>query len=318
MNDHLPSYRAMSFTATSSFAIGTTSGPYETRTRDLPLDRRALQPTELTVRALAGCCRPTRVGRSRRASPLYHTCYPAARMTAEEVKDALRKRHGCETGKGEWVCIEEAFSGWSSFGGGIDLLAIGAWRSAKAPGLSNCGKVRQFDTRNPLVAYEVKVSRADMRRELYGYTPGPKTKWRTRAVLPWPGKAYFAIDRTNYFMFAVPAGMLSDEEIKRRVPTDAKRNNLFVPKGVGLVEVTGAGCRVRVPAAPKNARPLNSAEIGELIRHAVDPNQLRKARELCSIQTRDIERLMNTVSSLRDENDELRARLESVSRLRGM
>jgi hypothetical protein len=60
------------------------------------------------------------------------------KMTAREVKDAIRRRHGFHFATprpGEWVCIEEAFSGFASVGGGIDVLAVGVWRTAKVPGL---------------------------------------------------------------------------------------------------------------------------------------------------------------------------------------
>jgi len=62
----------------------------------------------------------------------------ALKRTAAEVKAALRRRHP-ESG-GMWVCIDEAFSGIANGCGGIDLLAVGAWRSAKAPGLPGAGR----------------------------------------------------------------------------------------------------------------------------------------------------------------------------------
>lgn len=219
-----------------------------------------------------------------------------AAATAEDVKAALRRRHGSESASGEWVCVEEAFSGWASMGGGIDLLAIGVWPTAKAPGLPDAGKVRHIDPlegttldlRNPLVAYEVKISRSDFRRELYGYQP--KKGWRN-AVPPWPGKAMPAMERTHYFMFAVPAGLLQPHELERRDPWDEdgeaqlplagvkpRGRMLYVPREAGLVEITDAGCRVVHQAPPREARPLTVHETAELIRHAVDPNRDRAVR----------------------------------------
>lgn len=66
----------------------------------------------------------------------------ATSMTAEDVKDALRKRHPAwsQGMVGEWTCLEE----WAN----VDLIAVSAW------------------SRNRVVGYEVKVSRSDMRREL--------------------------------------------------------------------------------------------------------------------------------------------------------
>lgn len=193
---------------------------------------------------------------------------------AAEVKQAIRRRHGCFGSSGEWVCIEEAFSGWSSMGGGIDVFAIGVWRTAKASGLLKSGGAGHV--RNPTVAYEVKVSRADFRREVNGYKPGPTASWRTREVLPWPNKAYWALERSNYFVFATPAGLLKPEEIARRErPVDG---GLWLPPEAGLIEVTANGCVVKAAAPLRECRALTIHETAELIRHAVDPAKERAAR----------------------------------------
>lgn len=98
---------------------------------------------------------------------------PVGKMTAVEVKAALRRRHpGNDNGSmvGQWTCIEE----WQ----GIDLLALNAWRKAD------------------VVGYEVKVSRSDMRGELLR-----------------PAKRSAAVATTTEFYFAVPAGLLTPDEI---------------------------------------------------------------------------------------------------------
>lgn len=198
-----------------------------------------------------------------------------AKLTAAEVKQALRRRHGCDrvgdlSGlPGAWVCIEEAFAGWASAGGGTDLFAIGAWRSAKAPGLKGAGRHPWV---NVTVAYEVKVSRADFRRELYGYEPKSKEwdwpKRPPRSVPPWPNKAHFALERSNYFLFAVPAGLLSEEEIERRQRPEGG-TGLWLPPETGLIEVDHQGCRARVDAPARECRPLTAHETAELIRYAL-------------------------------------------------
>jgi hypothetical protein len=198
---------------------------------------------------------------------------PHPKMTAVEVKEAIWRRHGCFGGSGEWVCINEAFSGFASMGGGIDVFAIGVWSTAKAKGLPGAGK---HPHRNVTVAYEVKVSRADFRREVNGYEPGSGCKWNTRAVPPWPNKAYWALERSNYFMFATPAGLLTPEEIGRRKrPEDG---GLWLPPEAGLIEVTGTGCIVRELAPLRECRPLTTHETAELIRHAIDPAKQRAQR----------------------------------------
>lgn len=191
------------------------------------------------------------------------------KRTAAEIKQALRRRHPAD--KGMWVCIEEAFDGNTSRCGGIDLLAMGAWRSAKAKGLPGAGRYERrgkLDTRNCIVGYEVKVSRGDFRRELYGYRSSPTAKTQ-KYVPPWPGKAEFALRICHYFMFAVPQGLLYDDEIARREPwgNDAPRPGaLYVPAGIGLVEVNDRGCVVRVDAEVRDPRPMNRSEIAELLR----------------------------------------------------
>jgi len=231
-------------------------------------------------------------------------------MKATEVKAAIARRHGSQKGTGEWVCVEEAFSGFATMGGGIDVFAIGVWKTAKARGLPQAGKfyVRGgqsggvepvWDARNPTVAYEVKVSRADMRRELYGYKPGPKATWRSRAVPPWPAKAEGALERSHYFMFAVPKGLLKDDEICRREkPADEK--GLWVPQEAGLIEVDEGGCHVRLDAPRRPCPPpLGRHEVAELIRHAVDPHSERSARAELARVIEQRERYARKVNDLR-------------------
>lgn len=101
-------------------------------------------------------------------------------MTAADVKRALNARHPGHAGQmpGPWTCIEELR--------GIDLLAFSAWSSA--------GKYAR-------VGYEVKVSRADYRRELLR-----------------PHKRATNVAWCNEFYFAVPAGLLTADEIAFEEP----------------------------------------------------------------------------------------------------
>lgn len=99
-------------------------------------------------------------------------------MTAAEVKEALRRRHPAmaEFGPGPWTCIEE----WHN----IDLLAFAAWTQPKP---ARCRHAR--------VGYEVKVSRADYKRELIR-----------------PYKRAGAVAFCHEFYMAIPAGLLHPEE----------------------------------------------------------------------------------------------------------
>lgn len=195
---------------------------------------------------------------------------PTIALTARDLRRELRHRHGLRDGvtrgDGQWVCITEAFSGWASEGGGVDLLALGAWATAKVPGLVACGRrTGAVDTSYPIVAYEIKVSRADFRRELHGYQPADPA---TRSVPAWPGKALHALRRAHYFVFATPAGLLTDEEISRR-ERPANGRGLWLPAEAGLIEVTERGCEVRAPAMPTCAEQLPRGVVHELIRTAL-------------------------------------------------
>jgi hypothetical protein len=96
-------------------------------------------------------------------------------VNARDVKDALYGRHHGSGGQfpGAWTCIEEYR--------GIDFLAFSAWSSQQS---------------YARIGYEVKVSRADYRRELLR-----------------PGKRMLAVEWCNQFFFAVPKGLLTKDEI---------------------------------------------------------------------------------------------------------
>jgi hypothetical protein len=96
-------------------------------------------------------------------------------MTARELKRRLYARHFAAARQmpGPWTVIEEYRC--------IDVLAFSAWSSAR---------------RYARVGYEVKVSRADLRRELLR-----------------PDKRQANVEWCNEFYFAVPAGLLRPEEL---------------------------------------------------------------------------------------------------------
>jgi len=147
----------------------------------------------------------------------------AVRISAKEMREALRKRHpatqpmGARRIPGPWTCVEE----WAR----IDLLALCATRSG--------GRVPYAR-----VGYEVKVSRSDYRSELRE-----------------PNKRAFAVGACHEFYFAVPSGLLRDDELpgadQPQLRADA---DLYVPDDVGLVVVNGRGCQV-VKSAPLTSDP---------------------------------------------------------------
>lgn len=103
---------------------------------------------------------------------------PLDAPTAADVKTALRRRHPGDT-HGSMPGQWTCIEEWL----GIDLLALNAWSAAD------------------VIGYEVKISRSDLRRELLK-----------------PEKRHDARERTTEFYFAVPAGMLTPEEIAYEEP----------------------------------------------------------------------------------------------------
>ena len=114
---------------------------------------------------------------------------------------------------GPWTVLEEFRA--------IDLLAISAWSSAG---------------RYARVGYEVKVSRSDYRREILA-----------------PHKRKRNVDWCNEFYFAVPKGMLTDEEIGFEEPPEFQQGEAFVR------EACPEGChrRRRDPYSDRSADRLS-------------------------------------------------------------
>lgn len=121
-------------------------------------------------------------------------------MTARELKDKLYARHaatqlmGTRRVPGGWTVVEE----WRE----IDVLAFSAHASPQP----------SVGARYPRVGYEVKVSRADYRRELLR-----------------PHKRTPAVAWCNAFYFAVPRGLLTEEELAYQEPEWESRDFMRVP-----------------------------------------------------------------------------------------
>lgn len=110
-------------------------------------------------------------------------------MNARELKDRLYARHPAGTSPmwGPWTVLEEFNA--------IDLLAISAWSS---------------QGRYARVGYEVKVSRSDYRREVLS-----------------PSKRQRYVEWCNEFYFAVPKGLLTEEEIGWKEPPEFQQAEAF-------------------------------------------------------------------------------------------
>lgn len=244
---------------------------------------------------------------------------PHVKLTARDVLDALRRRHGCETGNGKWSVVEEAFCGWNSSGGGIDLFAIAAWQSARVPGLapSPRGETHVPTPQHHVIAYEVKVSRSDYRREVNGTGP---SRTHPYGKAGWPSKASHALARSHHYFFAVPKGLLTDEEIDRPFPVPGDRGPLWLPPEAGLLEVgPKGGVTVKRPAPRRAARALTVGEVAEIIRHALTPASLRTAIEEAHSWEKEIARQRElrdrdaaTIVDLEAEIERLRERLTDV------
>jgi hypothetical protein len=129
-------------------------------------------------------------------------------MSAEDVKERLRSRHPATSSQnghvmpGPWTTLTEYE--------GIDLLAISA-NKTPATGAQRAGDYSW-------VGYEVKVSRSDYRREILD-----------------PSKRLMARMICHEFYFAVPKGLLKEDEIAYQCPD-------FVP-GDFVREICPKGCR---------------------------------------------------------------------------
>lgn len=147
------------------------------------------------------------------------------KMTADEVVAAVRRRYGCQ-GDGfgpEWASLEEMDLQPGHSSRRIDLLLVRAWSSRPK------GHERH--------AVEVKVSRADLRREL-----DDDTKWRA-----WH-------DVVHRFYLAVPAELNLD--------------GFELPAEWGLLTVTGAGTRETVAATKHDPKALPEKVMVEAFRRA--------------------------------------------------
>lgn len=154
--------------------------------------------------------------------------------------DALRAHY--EGMNSEWIVLREVW--------GIDALAWGMSRGQRAPYYRR-------------VAYEVKVSREDFRNDLKA----------------WPGKQRYAMQMSHQWLFAVPAGLLNDDEIRSKGPDDVYaqlalarprcRSPLWVPERAGLAEVHPRGRVVirRRPETRHTVEELTPSMIATLIRH---------------------------------------------------
>lgn len=148
-------------------------------------------------------------------------------VTAAEVRRALEARHPED--EGEWVVLHE----WHQ----IDTLALRCYTS----GLGN-----------RLIAYEVKVSRADFMLDVRRYEK----------------KQAFPRSICHQFFYAMPYALAT--QCRRDIPSDAGLVAVFEPGGQWLT-------RQLVPAVTRDPRPLTLAETTALVRHRANPPALRNA-----------------------------------------
>lgn len=154
---------------------------------------------------------------------------PFVKLTAKDVVKALRQRHPPST---QWVFLTEvAFA--TGFGKGsdnhIDVMAFNCWPSS---GLDR-------------IAYEVKVSREDFKRELKD-----------------PGKRQNAVEHSNHFFFAAPSGLIDADDL---------------PIDCGLVEVDGnLKCHLAVEAPKRKEAKFSYPFFLAVLRNAQDMTMRRQ------------------------------------------
>lgn len=175
------------------------------------------------VRDIARCTEPAGHDRASKTEAR------AARSTvpASNILRSLRTRHSERSVNGghtthKWAFLEELHVGAGFNQQRIDAWAMGLWPS----------------TRHRLIAYEVKVTRSDFMAEM---------------AKPW--KRLAALERSNEFYFAAPAGLIKVEEL----PTDS-----------GLIEIgPRGGTKIVVPAPWREVDSLPLSFVACVARRAV-------------------------------------------------
>jgi len=141
--------------------------------------------------------------------PLIERPEPGEKFTERDLLDRLYQRHATTTGNGpQWAYMEHVGNQPAWADRTIDALAIHLWPS------------RQHEVH----AYEVKVSRADFRREV-AEDCGKSACWRE-----W----------VEFFWIVAPAGVVPLEEL---------------PADWGLLETSGATLRIKRRATRLRDKP---------------------------------------------------------------
>lgn len=148
------------------------------------------------------------------------------KMKTPEVRAALKARHASDRG---WVTLEEYAN--------IDMLAFACHSQYRH------GAYELSGVHHPWIGYEIKVSRSDFRAEMRK-----------------PHKRAWGVAITNEFYFAVPAGLVTPDE---------------VPADCGLLYVTRGGSRVVSRAPITRALPLPQLHVSQMLRHGIDPGFIR-------------------------------------------
>lgn len=157
---------------------------------------------------------------------------PATRLTSRQVLDAVRTRHSAV----EWIFLEEvrASTGWGS----VTYDGNGRYRTGrgeKAVEQRLDAWALQLWSPGAILAYEVKVSRADYLREVKD-----------------PEKRLFAELVSSEFYFATPVRLIRPHEL---------------PAGCGLIEVYEDGrVRTRVKAEARTVAQAGWGFVGSLLR----------------------------------------------------
>lgn len=161
-------------------------------------------------------------------------------MKTEQVVEALKARHPNDTG--DWASFVEAF-------GYIDFFAFMLIRTHKDY------------VKGERLAYEIKVSRSDLRSELND------TKKRIRAL-----------KRSHRMYFAIPHDLLSVEE---RAPGGRqKQGGLYIPEECGIVLVFDDGRSFKLREAPRReVHPLPEEDVLWIARDRGSPKELRHHAE---------------------------------------
>lgn len=201
-------------------------------------------------------------------------------MKAEEVIAAIRRRYIPDAQLPEFVLLEQVRNQQGfGYGSGMpvrtfDALMVGLWESRG----------------HPVHGFEVKVSRADWKRELLA-----------------PDKADPLVKHVNYWWIAAPAGLVDVESL---------------PDGWGLQVIDGTKVRTAREATRRDAAPPSWSMVAAILKRAAEQvtgeSRLRAEYQRGRKDGREEVEQGHVIQDLRQRNDRLESQIKEFETVLGV